>query len=232
MLRAIVLLLTCAAGSVDAASWFALGHVFTANMTGNTIHLGVAIGRWDVPAVERASSVLAAFVLGAGVGALIVERDDVRERWPRSVTWALVLELVILMVAALTWLPGWPATLGGQLATLALLAIAMGVQSAAVRRLRIPGVVTTYITGTVTTFAAGIVRRRVAHDKPTPEAPTHGAALLALVWLVYLAGAVVSTLWASARGVESLLLPIILLAAAIAGAVWHRRASARSASGT
>lgn len=223
MLRAIVLLLTCAAGAVDAASWFALGHVFTANMTGNTIHLGVAIGRWNVPDIVRTASVLVGFVLGVGAGALLVERDDVREPWPRSVTQALVIEWSLLVVAALTWIPRWPATLSGRLTTLALLAIAMGVQSAAVRRLRIPGVVTTYITGTVTTFAAGMVRRRFAHDEPTPEAPTHGAALLALVWLVYIGGAIVTTLWASRAGVQSLFLPIILLAAAIAGAVWHRR---------
>lgn len=223
MLRAIVLLLTCAAGSVDAASWFALGHVFTANMTGNTIHLGVAIGRWDVPVIVRTSSVLAGFVIGAGVGALLVEREDVRDPWPRSVTQALVLELVILVVAALSWLPPSPATPGRELATLGLLSIAMGVQSAAVRRLRIPGVVTTYITGTVTTLAASIVRRRVAEARPTPEAPTHGAPLLALVWLVYVGGAIVTTFSASSEGMRALLLPILLLAAAIAGAVWHRR---------
>src|SRR3989454_10880597 len=40
-----VLMLTWAAGSVDAISYLALDHVFTANMTGNTVLLGLAIGQ-------------------------------------------------------------------------------------------------------------------------------------------------------------------------------------------
>jgi uncharacterized membrane protein YoaK (UPF0700 family) len=40
-----VLLLTGAAGYVDAVSYLLLGRVFTANMTGNTVLLGLAIVR-------------------------------------------------------------------------------------------------------------------------------------------------------------------------------------------
>ena len=37
-------LLACAAGAVDALSFLRLGDVFTANMTGNTVLLGIAVG--------------------------------------------------------------------------------------------------------------------------------------------------------------------------------------------
>ena len=38
-------MLTAAAGSTDAISYLGLGRVFTANMTGNLVLLGVAIGQ-------------------------------------------------------------------------------------------------------------------------------------------------------------------------------------------
>src|SRR5215470_8216887 len=41
----VLLALTFAAGCVDALSYLGLSHVFTANMTGNAVLLGLAIGR-------------------------------------------------------------------------------------------------------------------------------------------------------------------------------------------
>jgi uncharacterized membrane protein YoaK (UPF0700 family) len=40
-----LLLLTFTAGLIDAVSYLALGHVFTANMTGNVVFLGFGIAR-------------------------------------------------------------------------------------------------------------------------------------------------------------------------------------------
>ena len=45
----ILLLLAGVAGSIDVTSYFGLGHVFTANMTGNTIVLGLSIARANYP---------------------------------------------------------------------------------------------------------------------------------------------------------------------------------------
>ena len=44
-----VLVLTWAASGVDAISYLGLGHVFTANMTGNAVLLGLAcwVPRWE-----------------------------------------------------------------------------------------------------------------------------------------------------------------------------------------
>jgi uncharacterized membrane protein YoaK (UPF0700 family) len=41
---ATLLAMTAVSGIVDAVSFIALGHVFTANMTGNIVFLGFAIG--------------------------------------------------------------------------------------------------------------------------------------------------------------------------------------------
>jgi uncharacterized membrane protein YoaK (UPF0700 family) len=44
MLRRTLLGLTVVTGVVDAVSFLGLGHVFTANMTGNVVFLGFALG--------------------------------------------------------------------------------------------------------------------------------------------------------------------------------------------
>src|SRR6266850_3267130 len=50
--------LTATTGIVDAVSYLALGHVFTANMTGNVVFLGFAIARAKDLSVARSSTAL------------------------------------------------------------------------------------------------------------------------------------------------------------------------------
>jgi len=40
-----ILILAWAAGSLDAIGYLGLGHVFTANMTGNAVLFGLALGQ-------------------------------------------------------------------------------------------------------------------------------------------------------------------------------------------
>ena len=216
--RTLVLLLSCAAGGVDAASYIGLGHVFAANMTGNTVHLGMAVGRASSGDVARAGAALIGFLIGAGIGAAIVERDDSATAWPRVVTVTLFIELFVLVVAAALWRTR-PTDTGASIATTSLLlalGVAMGMQSAAVRRLRIPGVVSTYLTGTLTMLTIGLVRRAIGARAPAPEAPTHGTGLLAGVWVIYAIGAAVTTVLSPSGGPRSLLLPIVLIGIVLA----------------
>jgi uncharacterized membrane protein YoaK (UPF0700 family) len=60
----LLLLLACVAGSVDAVSYVGLGHVFTANMTGNTVLLGLALGQAEHGAVVRSGLALVGFLAG------------------------------------------------------------------------------------------------------------------------------------------------------------------------
>ncbi|MGN6697263.1 MAG: YoaK family protein, partial [Thermomicrobiales bacterium] len=60
----LLLLLAGAAGSLDAISYLGLGHVFTANMTGNTVLLGVALAQRDMPAALRNAVALVGFGVG------------------------------------------------------------------------------------------------------------------------------------------------------------------------
>ena len=85
----LVLLLAWAAGSVDAIGFLGLGHVFTANMTGNTVLLGLSLGEGRGIAAVANVIALAGFCLGVALGAVIVERDARKGEWDRPVTAAL-----------------------------------------------------------------------------------------------------------------------------------------------
>ncbi len=50
-----LLVLTAATGLIDAVSYLALGHVFTANMTGNVVFLAFAVAGADAPHRECCS---------------------------------------------------------------------------------------------------------------------------------------------------------------------------------
>jgi len=66
--------LTVVSGFVDAVSFLGLGHVFTANMTGNVVLLGFAAA--GAPGFSMAASLcaLAAFVVGAVAGGRLARR--------------------------------------------------------------------------------------------------------------------------------------------------------------
>ncbi|MGO9060888.1 MAG: YoaK family protein [Candidatus Binataceae bacterium] len=207
----LLLLLTWAAGFVDAISYLGLGNVFTANMTGNTILLGIALGRGAHLAAFRASLALAGFCIGATVGALIVMRSDRPVVWPSSITQALALEFAALIAFALGW--RWEGARGlpnsGVIESLIMLsAFAMGVQSAAVRRIGVSAVTSTAVTGTLAGVMAGAVGwlhgsvglSGDQHDRAHNTSPGFG--LSASVWGVYafggLAGGTGQVRWHSA----------------------------------
>lgn len=152
-----ILILAWAAGSLDAIGYLGLGHVFTANMTGNTVLLGLALGQEQGVAALRSVVAVGGFALGVATGATIMSKDGERMDWPPSVTTALFLEGIVLAIFSVAWhalsVPQWLYAL------IALSAVAMGIQSAAVRRLKVPGIATTYITGTLTSFVSAITSR-------------------------------------------------------------------------
>jgi uncharacterized membrane protein YoaK (UPF0700 family) len=151
--NSMLLLLTWAAGSMDAISYLRLGQVFTAMMTGNTVLLGLAVGQGRVLAAARSILALVGFAVGVTMGAMVVQRGPRGGDWPSAVTGALVFEAILLGAFAVAWQITGPER--GEIAVYVLIgltALAMGVQSAAVQRLGVPGIMTTYITGTLTSL--------------------------------------------------------------------------------
>jgi len=199
----LLVMLSLAAGCVDAAGFLGFGEVFVANMTGNTVLLGIAIGQADGQAALRAGTALAGFVCGVAAGAVMVGRERESDVWPKAVTVALAIELAVLAAFAGGWLfAGSEPSRGVTLLLISLSSLAMGVQSSAVRHLGVPGVATTYITGTLTNLTEGAIDwvRTFRSPKTSggngeetsePPPPSTRGLLPADVWLAYGAGAVV-----------------------------------------
>ena len=159
---------------------------------------------------------------GAAAGAWIVERDRAEGVWPRAVTLALSVETFILCVFAAGWQLVGDAPAAFPLAVLiGLSALAMGVQSAAVRRLEVSGIATTYITGTLTHLAARFMRPTRQNSNSRFR---HGI-LLGAVWIVYFGGAAVAAIDLRLSSLLAQLLPIavIMCVVVIAAIVFRRR---------
>jgi uncharacterized membrane protein YoaK (UPF0700 family) len=155
-------LLTLVTGLVDAACYLGLGRVFTANMTGNVVLLAFgATGAQGLPVLAPSVS-LVVFLVGATAGGWLASSlvgpagaqvpAPVRRRW---VMLALLGELGLVAVAGVVGL-GLPVGGGGarRYVVIGLLAAALGLQNATVRRLAVADVTTTVLTLTLTGLAA------------------------------------------------------------------------------
>jgi uncharacterized membrane protein YoaK (UPF0700 family) len=134
-------------------SYLGLGRVFTANMTGNVVLLGFGIaGSSGLPVVAPLVS-LGSFLMGAVVGGSLARR--MADRHAEMMSRGLGIEAALLAIAAIAAMAGnvRPGTALGY-ALIVLLATAMGVRNAIVRRIGVPDLTTTVLTMTLTAVAA------------------------------------------------------------------------------
>jgi len=151
---AALLTLTAVTGLVDAVSYLRLGRVFVANMTGNVVFLGFSVDPRSGLSATASIIAIAGFILGALVGGRAAHALAAAGagRWLAA---AFAGEAVILgLVAVLTGTSVLPFAGGGRLATIAILAAALGVQNSTVRHLGAPDLTTTVLTLTLTGLAA------------------------------------------------------------------------------
>ena len=169
----LLLVLTFVTGLVDAVSFLTLGHVFVANMTGNVVFLGFALAGAGGLSLVSSLVALASFLLGAVIGGRLANQFGGHRG--RLLTVAAVVEAALVAGATVV------AAFGGSTAgfparyvLITLLAIAMGVQNAALaRRLGVPDMTTSVLTLTLTGLAAD---SRLAGG----EGPRPGRRLLAV----------------------------------------------------
>ena len=148
-----LLVLTVVTGLIDAVSFLGLGHIFTANMTGNVVFLAFALGGAQGLSAARSVTALLVFAFGGLLGGRVTNR---RPRAPADLLLvAMKVECVLLLLAAgmavfaPTELP--PAA---AYAVIVCTALAMGLRNAIVRRLRVSDLTTTVLTLTITGLAA------------------------------------------------------------------------------
>ncbi|MFJ7420814.1 YoaK family protein [Streptomyces uncialis] len=199
---ALALLLTVAAGATDALAYLGLGGVFTANMTGNLVLLGIAGSHGADLHVARAAAATLAFAAGL-VLAFRVTRDlPAGALWPRRIT----LTLTVGLLCQVAFLAGWAAVDAEpseewDVALVALSALAMGVQTACARRVALAGITTTFVTGTLTSIAESAAHGSARH------VPRRLAVLLALV-----VGALAGALLLRYAPITAAVLPAALVA--------------------
>ncbi|MEO8751309.1 MAG: YoaK family protein [Casimicrobiaceae bacterium] len=164
---AVLLAATC--GIADAVGYVSSG-IFAANMTGNTVLVGLALAGQDwLLAGERALTLVTFFA-----GAMLGRRLAAKAR-----PWApLLVEAVLVGLAALPW--------PGVMAPLWIVALAMGVQASAFTGFRGVAVSTIVITSSIAHLAED------AQDRLRGSPPPASGGLLALIWVAYGAGAVLA----------------------------------------
>ncbi|MGD0980368.1 MAG: YoaK family protein [Solirubrobacteraceae bacterium] len=152
-LPALLLALTVLTGVVDAVSILALGRVFVANMTGNIVFVGFAIGGAPGFSLSASLSALGGFLLGAFAGGrAIVASDRTRGVLLRD---AVACEAGLLVAALILGIAtGTPFSEAVRDVLAALLATAMGLQNTVARKLAVPDLTTTVLTMTLTGIAA------------------------------------------------------------------------------
>jgi uncharacterized membrane protein YoaK (UPF0700 family) len=213
-----MLLLTVLTGVVDAVSILSLGRVFVANMTGNVVFVGFALAGASGFSLSASLSALAGFLLGAALFGAAGERVGAhRGHLVASVAGG---ELSLVVVALLTFLlaGSHPASAARDVIA-ALLALAMGLQNAAVRQLKVFDLTTTVLTMTLTGIAADLRQ----HD--------HFAVIRRLLAVMaMLAGAVAGALLVlhvsnvAALGFAACLLAVVggsAIASSRSPAAWH-----------
>jgi uncharacterized membrane protein YoaK (UPF0700 family) len=152
------LLLAWVAAFSDAMGFLALQQLGASFMSGNSLAMGVALGRLEWPAVLQRGLPILAFFLGNLLGFLVLTQA---RRWGMRSPFAIVFGLKAPCLLAFLVL-GSHALQGGVIrpspsgifaVCVVLLTLAMGLQTATVRQAGSQGVRTTFVTGVLSDWA-------------------------------------------------------------------------------
>jgi uncharacterized membrane protein YoaK (UPF0700 family) len=193
LITALLLALAGIAGYLDAAGYSVFDGVFVANMTGNSVILGIAAVTGHVEKTAHALLALAGFLGGAALGTLVGEVSAPRSQWSPAVTRIVFAQGLVIAVLALAWAvtPDGHGAFG--LIAVVIAGGAMGMQSAAAQKLAVPAVSTVVLTTTLTALVARmVVRLRTGYAAPGGlRQPHKGPGILFAVWGAYVSGAAI-----------------------------------------
>ncbi|SEK29382.1 YoaK family protein [Paenibacillus sp. OK003] len=191
-----MLLLCMSAGMVDVIGYLGLGHVLTANMTGNIVLLGIAIARAQELVVLRALLALIGFIAGNAIAAYMIGHVQTKNGWSARVTAVFTVESILLLLFAIAMISPYSEQLSYFL--IAMLAAAMGMQTTAARRIGIAGISTTVLTNNLAAVvedAVSILQRlRHANIRSLVKALSADAYLRAGAVVIYLGGVILAAM--------------------------------------
>ena len=224
---AVALSLTMVGGFVDAVGYIALFEVFTANMSGNTVHVGMYLGQRNWMELLRPLCAIVSYVVGMAATRIAVGVAG-RVGWRRIASFTFAAEAVLLALFA----HATPRMHLGQIVDLqsisyfslvALLAFAMGVQTATLTHIGPLTVYTTFVTGTLTKLTESFTRVLFwVYDQARAgisgigaralrQADVQEGAMLASTWSCYVVGAAVGTVLKARWELRALYVPVMLL---------------------
>jgi len=225
---ATALSLTTMGGFVDAVGYIALFQVFTANMSGNSIHIGMYFSQRDWPDFLRPFCAVASYVVGMLLTRVAIEIAG-RRGLTRIASFTFAVEALLLLFFA----RATPKMHLGQLtdlhspayfALVALLAAAMGVQTATLTHVGALTIYTTFVTGTLTKMVESLTRALfwtwdelrqtgISHIVTTaPGQPdVRQAVMLACTWILYVIGAAFGALAKARWELRALYAPVLVL---------------------
>jgi len=215
----LMLALTFTTGINDAVGYLGLDKVFTGNMTGNVVVLGMAlVGGSGLPVLGPALA-LVAFMVGAATGGRVL-RDGTRTWHGRTTVLLGAVAAVMLGLGVLLLVVGEDPARGVEILTTTLAALAMGVQAATARVIAVKDVTTVVVTSTLTGLAA---------DSIVGSGKGGGTVRRAVAVAAILAGAAVGALLLKWHLGAGLILAGVLIAAAAAVGDRHDRLTTTTA---
>jgi uncharacterized membrane protein YoaK (UPF0700 family) len=147
----LMLALTFSTGMIDAVGYLGLDRVFTGNMTGNVVILGMALTGADNLPVLGPILAMAAFMVGAVIAGRVLRPIEVG--WSGHTTVLITIVGSIIVGAAVTSTVIAVMAEPIKLAVTAALGLAMGIQAGAARHIAVKDVTTVVITSTMVGLA-------------------------------------------------------------------------------
>ncbi len=149
----LMLVLTFTTGIVDAVGYLGLDRVFTGNMTGNVVILGMGLlGAQNLPVLGPVVALLG-FLSGAAFGGRAL-KGSARSWTPLTTRLLALVGGVVVLLSLLLLVLGEGITHGPALVVTTLLGGAMGLQAATARVVAVRDLTTVVVTSTITSLAA------------------------------------------------------------------------------
>lgn len=219
---AVAALLTWIAGFVDAVGFISLARVYTANMSGNSVAIGIQISSQNWLELLRRSWPVLIYFVGLLFCRLLLE-FGARERIRSIASIALGCEVAALVPACLVQQHGSQIPIRVFLTYVGLLAFAMGVQNGALTRFSALTIHTGFVTGTLLKCAehftkyltwlfdeirSGKREITAVFASSVKQKPFQLSLWLAASWIAYVVGAVCGGLGDYRFNMQSLVAPI------------------------
>lgn len=200
------IILTFVAGYVDAIGYLRLGGIYVANMSGNSVSLGIHFGEGNRAAALGKLLPVVCFVGGLVFARILADlATGYGVRRIVSATLAIETGLLLVFMRAGTHTGG-----------VFYAALAMGMQAATITRFGGVTIYTAFVTGSLVKFSENVAKTlmwRLNQDKKFEKRALLDSLWFLAVWLAYVAGASSGAPAYTADGVRVILWPSLVLLA-------------------